>query len=174
LPSPRSGPSLSCPQPSTQKLLASQPKSGRGIDKHKSINAAALLAEALYAQGHLEEVQWLTERAQATAVPDDIEVQVWWRAARAKLLASNGQSSAARLLIDEAEKLVSPTSCAVLQVQTHMAKAEVNRLAGEPGQAAASLRAALRICNGRNAAALADQASTALVSLTHHPGPDQL
>jgi class 3 adenylate cyclase len=137
-------------------------------------NAAALLAEALYAQGHLEEVQWLTEQAQATAVPDDIEVQVWWRAARAKLLASNGQSAAARLLIDEAEKLVSPTSCAVLQVQTHMAKAEVNRLAGEPGQAAASLRAALRICKARNAAALADQASAALVSLTHRPGPDQL
>jgi hypothetical protein len=46
----------------------------------------------------------------------------------------------------------------------------VNRLAGEREQAAASLRVALRIYQDRNATPLADQAKTALASLTDHPG----
>ena len=51
-----------------------------------------------------------------------------------------------------------------------MAKAEVDRLAGSPDQAAASLRAALRIYEDRHAAPLAEQARAALASLAAHPG----
>jgi hypothetical protein len=51
-----------------------------------------------------------------------------------------------------------------------MTKAEVNRLAGARDQAAASLRAALRIAQDRHAAPLIDQAKAALASLTDHPG----
>jgi hypothetical protein len=50
-----------------------------------------------------------------------------------------------------------------------MAKAEVNRLAGASGQAADSLRAALRIAQDRHAAPLIDQAKAALASLTDQP-----
>jgi ATP/maltotriose-dependent transcriptional regulator MalT len=86
------------------------------------------------------------------------------------VLARRGQFVAARRLADEAVALVSPTSWATLQAEILMAKAEVNRLAGEREQAAASLRAALRICQDRNATPLADQAKTAIASLTDHPG----
>jgi len=51
-----------------------------------------------------------------------------------------------------------------------VAKAEVDRLAGSPDQAAASLRAALRIYEDRHAAPLAEQARAALASLAAHPG----
>jgi hypothetical protein len=50
-----------------------------------------------------------------------------------------------------------------------MAKAEVDRLAGASGQAADSLRAALRIAQDRHATPLVDQAKAALASLTDQP-----
>ncbi len=117
-----------------------------------------LLAEAVYLQGRLDEAQQLTEEAQAR-----------WQATRAKLLARRGQFPAARRLAAQAEALISPTSWAVLQAETLMAKAEVNRLAGSRDQAEASLRAALRIYEDRHATPLADQAKTALASLTGQP-----
>jgi class 3 adenylate cyclase/tetratricopeptide (TPR) repeat protein len=130
---------------------------------------AGLLAEALYAQGRLNEAQGLTEEAEALAVPDDFDAQARWRAARAKVLARRGQFPAARQLIEDAVALISPTSYEVLKAQTLMAKAEVNRLAGARDQAEASLRAALRIYQDRRATPLAGQATAALANLTGHP-----
>ncbi|MGZ4556374.1 MAG: hypothetical protein ACXVXZ_11640 [Mycobacteriaceae bacterium] len=131
---------------------------------------ASLLAEALYVQGRLVEAQQMTEGAQAAASPGDIDSQARWRATRAKLLARRGQFPAARRLANEAAAVVSPTSWAVLKAQVLVAKAEVNRFAGAPDQAAASLRAALRIYQDRHATPLADQAKAALASLADHPG----
>jgi len=133
-------------------------------------SVAGSLAEALYAQGRLDEARQLTEEAQAATVPGDIDAQVRWRAAMAKLLARRGQFPAARRLADEAEALVSPTSWAALKAQVLMTKAEVNQLAGARDRAAASLRAALRIYQDRHVAPLIDQVTAALASLTDHPG----
>ncbi len=132
-------------------------------------SVAGSLAEALYAQGRLDEAQQMTEEAQAAATPADIDAQARWRAARAKVLARSGQFPAARILLDEAAALVSPTSWAMLQAEILMARAEVDRLAGAPAQAEASLHAALRISKERHATSLADQATAALASLTDHP-----
>jgi tetratricopeptide (TPR) repeat protein len=82
-----------------------------------------VLAEALYAQGRLDEARQMTEEAQAAAAPDDIDAQVRWRAARAKVLACGGQFPAAWILLDEAEALVAPTSWAVFQAETLLARA---------------------------------------------------
>lgn len=131
---------------------------------------ASLLAEALYAQGRLDEARQMTEEAQAAAAPDDIDTQARWRAVRARILARSGQFPAARVLVDEAAALVSPTSWAVLQAEILMARAEVDRLAGAPAQAAVSLRAALGIYQDRRATPLADKASAALAGLAGHPG----
>ena len=133
-------------------------------------SVAGWLAEALYAQGRLDEAQQMTEEGQAAASPADIDAQARWRAARAKVLARNGQFPAARTLLDEAEALVSPTSWAMLQAEILMARAEVDRLAGAPEQAEASLRTALRISQDRHATPLADQAAAALASLGAQPG----
>ena len=127
------------------------------------------LAEALYAQGRLDEARQMTEEAQAAAAASDIDAQARWRAVRAKVLARSGQFPAARTVLDEAEALVSPTSWAALQAEILMARAEVDRLAGESDQAGASLRAALRIYQDRHAAPLADQAAAALARVTGHP-----
>jgi class 3 adenylate cyclase/tetratricopeptide (TPR) repeat protein len=131
---------------------------------------AGRLAEALYAQGRLDEARQMTEEGQAAAPPDDIDAQARWRAVRAKVLARSGQFPAARVLLDEAAALVPPSSWPSLQAEILMARAEVDRLAGAPGQAAASLRAALRIYQDRHATPLADKAAAALDSLTGRPG----
>ena len=52
------------------------------------------------------------------------------------------------------------------------ARAEVERLAGAPGQAAASLRAALDIYEEQRATTLAGQTRAALASLAAQPGRD--
>jgi len=111
----------------------------------------------------------MTEEAQAAAPPGDIEAQARWRAARAKLVARGGRFPAARTLLDEAAALVSATSWAVLQAEILMAKAEVDRLAGEREQAESSLRAALRIYQDRHATVFAEQAAAALASLAGRP-----
>jgi predicted ATPase len=126
--------------------------------------AAALMADALYAQDHLDEAQQMTEEAEQVAVPDDHVPQAWWRMVRAKLLARRGDFSAARLLLGQAEALTPPIWGA-LQAELLMARAEVDRLAGAHDQAGASLRAAVLICENRRAAALTDRAKAALSSL---------
>jgi len=131
---------------------------------------AGMLAEAVYAQGRLDEAQRLTEEAQAAAAPDDIDAQSRWRAIRAQVLARRGRFPAALGLADEAVTLISSTSYAVNHAETLMAQAEVNRLAGRRDQAEASLIAALRIYQDRHAVPLAEQAQAALASLTGQPG----
>ena len=134
------------------------------------LSAASPLAEALYAQGRLEEAQRMTEEAEALAGAGDVDAHARWRATRAKLLARRGQFPAARRLAHEAVALVSPTSWAALKAQLLTGKAEVNWLAGAHDQAASSLRAALRIYEDRRALPLADQARAALTSLSAGTG----
>ena len=62
---------------------------------------------------------------------------------KAKLLARRGQFAAARRLAEEGARLA-PAGSPLAQATAHEASAEVERLAGAPGQAAARLRAALR------------------------------
>jgi tetratricopeptide (TPR) repeat protein len=130
---------------------------------------AGRLAEVLYMQGRRDEAYQMTEEAQTAAAHDDIDARAQWRAARAKLLAQRGEVPAARQIVDEAEALVSPTSWAVVKARMLMAKAEVNKLAGAPEQAAASLRAAAGIYRDHHVAPLADRVEAALASLTEHP-----
>jgi tetratricopeptide (TPR) repeat protein len=130
---------------------------------------ASWLAEALYAQGRLDEAQQVTEEAKEATMPGDIDAQARWRTIRAKLLARRGQFPAAQRLADEAEALVSSTSWEALKAGVLMAKAEVSQLAGARGQAEACLRAALRIYEDQRAEPLADRARTTLANLTGQP-----
>jgi non-specific serine/threonine protein kinase len=129
------------------------------------------LAEVEYALGRAGEAQRLTEESEALAEADDIDAQVRWRAARAKVLAQRGQFTAARQLAGEAEALIAPTSRVDLWLQTEIlvAKAEISKLAGAPAEAAASLREALRIYEDRRIVPLADQTRAALASLPAEP-----
>jgi tetratricopeptide (TPR) repeat protein len=127
---------------------------------------AGLLAEALYAQGRLNEAQQMTEEAELTAGPSEGEARLLWQSTKAKVLARRGRFPAAKQLIAEAEAAISPTSWAISHAAVLMAKAEVSWLAGAPDQAAANLRAALTIYEDRHVAPLAELAKSALNGLT--------
>ena len=60
----------------------------------------------------------------------------------------------------------------MLQADALKTRAEVERLAGAPGQAAASLRAALHIYEDERATALAEPVRAALAGLAAQPGRD--
>jgi predicted ATPase/DNA-binding SARP family transcriptional activator len=126
----------------------------------------AMLAEALYEQGRLSEVQQLTEEDEAAASPGDVDAQARWLSVRAKLLARRGQFTAARQLAREAVALAAATSYSVLLSDVLLASAEVSRLAGELGEARASLRRALRIYEDGRALALAERARGRLADLS--------
>jgi predicted ATPase/class 3 adenylate cyclase len=130
--------------------------------------ATVILAEALYDQGRFDEAAQMIEGPLNGASPTFAA-----RAAlvKAKLLARRGQFAAARQLADEGARLA-PAASLQAQATVHEARAEVERLAGEPGQAATRLRAALEIYEDRRATALADRVRTALASLTAAPDPD--
>jgi tetratricopeptide (TPR) repeat protein len=132
---------------------------------------AGELADVLYARERYDEAQRITEEAQAVTAADDIDAQARWRSVQAKLCARRGDFAVARQRAGEAEALVSPAvSFPVLHAEVLMAKAEVNRLAGAPDQAAASVRAALQIYQDRGIAPLAEQATAALASLAAAAG----
>ncbi len=126
------------------------------------------LAEALYDQGRFDEA------AQTIEGPlDGVSPTFAARAAlaKAKLLARRGRFAAARRLAEEGARLA-PAGSPLAQATAHEASAEVERLAGEPAQAATRLNAALRIYEDRRATALAERVRTALASLGPQPGRD--
>jgi predicted ATPase len=132
--------------------------------------AVAFVAEALYAQGRLDEAQRLTEDAEALAGAGDVFSQAQWRATRAKLLARRGESGAAVRLADEALAQIPATSFDPILGETLTAKAEVLRLAGAPGDAETSLRRALQLFEDRRMTPLAERARDLLASLAEqHP-----
>jgi ATP/maltotriose-dependent transcriptional regulator MalT len=136
--------------------------------------AVAFLAEALYAQGRLDEAQRLTEDAEALAGAADVVSQAQWRATRAKLLARRGESGAAARLADEALAQILPTSSAPLLGEVLTAKAQVLRLAGAPGDAETSLRRALQLFEDRRMTPLAERTRALLAGLTAQRGPPAL
>jgi predicted ATPase/DNA-binding XRE family transcriptional regulator len=127
------------------------------------------LAEALYAQGRLDEAQQMIEEAEATTAPSQNEVWMVWRSAKAKVLARRGQFDAARQLMAEAEAGISSAPW-IIRATVLGAKAEVSGLAGDFDQAAAGLQAALRIYEEKRVLGLAEQVAAGLASLTAQLG----
>ena len=133
------------------------------------VDLAVLLADALYEQGRFDEAQQMID--QVNAEPSAATV-LSTRATEAKLLARRGQFALARQLAGQVEARLSPTSASMLRTEVLTTRAEVERLAGAPDQAAASLRAALQIFEDLRAATLASRARAALASLAAQPGRD--
>jgi hypothetical protein len=84
---------------------------------------------------------------------------------QAKLLARRGQFTAARQQAGQAEALLSSASTPIERADVLEAKAEIERLAGSPSRAAASLHAAIGLYEDRRATALAERARIILASL---------
>ena len=130
------------------------------------VTLAALLAEALYAQRRFDEAQQLIDQVKAEPAS---ATETGTRLIEAKLLARRGRFAAARQLIGEAEALPSWTTGPTGQTDALKVRAEVERLAGAPGRAAASLHAARQIYQDLGAVTEAGRVREALASLAAQP-----
>jgi DNA-binding SARP family transcriptional activator len=126
---------------------------------------AAMLAEALGAQGRDEEALALTEVSEALAAADDVAAHVQWRTARGRALARRGELEEAERLAREALALGRRTPDFLhLAADALMCLAEVLGAGGRRGEAATSAREALalyerkgnRVSAGRAAALVAE------------------
>jgi len=104
---------------------------------------AAKLADALYAQGHLERAFELSGVSERATAPDDLSAGVQWRAVRAKLLARKGELRQAETLAREAVALAEETDFLVLHGDACMDLAEVLRIMNRSDEAEAAVEQAL-------------------------------
>src|SRR6185503_5148834 len=67
--------------------------------------SAAMLAQAIYMQGRIDEAERFCAVSERTAATDDLSTQVMWRSVRAKILARQGRGEEALALAREAVRL---------------------------------------------------------------------
>lgn len=92
---------------------------------------AALLAEALEAQGRLDEARELARAAASAAAAWDAASQVGWRAAEARALARAGASADAEQVAREAVRIADATDLSLLRGEAWSALADVAAAAGD-------------------------------------------
>jgi tetratricopeptide (TPR) repeat protein len=82
-------------------------------------SVAGLLADALVEQGRFGEAEGMTVVAESLSDEDDIDAQVIWRCARAKVLAAGNRIDEAEALAREAIALIEPTDFVVIQITVY-------------------------------------------------------
>jgi predicted ATPase/class 3 adenylate cyclase len=114
-------------------------------EKYLSSTIAALLAQAVYAQGDGDRAIELTEAAEASAADDDPQSQAIWRSVRAKLLAEAGDATEARRLSAEAVELLRRTDVLIYLADALADEAYVLTRTGDDSGAQAALTEAVRL-----------------------------
>ena len=107
-------------------------------------STAAMLAQALYAQGRHDEAAQVCDVSEEAAAADDISAQIGWRSVRAKLLAAERWDEA-YALATEAVRLAERTDFLTIHADALVDLAEVQRQGGYGDEAEASLAEALEL-----------------------------
>ena len=123
---------------------------------------AAILAEAVYAQGRWDEVDELTRLAEEHGSTEDAYSQSLLRSVRAKAFARMGRSDEAVALGGEAVAMVRTTDFLFLHAQVLLDHAEVLRLAGRPDEAGDVLADALAVSERKGFVVAAERARNLL------------
>jgi class 3 adenylate cyclase/tetratricopeptide (TPR) repeat protein len=104
---------------------------------------AAFLADALYAQGRVDEAPHWVQVSRETATSDDHDAQARWRSVEAKLLAKREEFDEAEAVAREAIDVIGRSDELDNQAQMHVSLVEVLRLAGRNEEAIQALDEAL-------------------------------
>jgi len=107
-------------------------------------STAAMLAQALYAQGRHDEAGQVCDVSEEAAAEDDISAQIGWRGVRAKLLAAERWDEA-HALAAEAVRLAERTDFLTIHAQALVDLAEVLRRGARADEADAALAEALEV-----------------------------
>jgi tetratricopeptide (TPR) repeat protein len=126
---------------------------------------AALLAHALAAQGRYEEAGPFIEIAVEAGSEDDRATQALWRAARAKVLARQGELDEAQRLAEEAVAIVARTDWLNTRGDALLDLAEVLSLAGRSDEAASVIAEGFRLYEQKGNIVAARKAQVLLAEL---------
>jgi predicted ATPase/DNA-binding SARP family transcriptional activator/class 3 adenylate cyclase len=128
-------------------------------------SVSALLAEALYAQGRLDEAESLTATAEMLAAKDDVEAQILWRCVRAKVLAQKRDVDGAEELAGEAVEIARTTDSQVALGNALVVLSDALQRGGRPPDAAAALEEAMQLYELKGSVVSAAQARARLENL---------
>ena len=132
-------------------------------------STAAMLAQSIIEQGHLDDAWHFTQVAEETAAADDLSAQIAWRSARARILARRGETSEAKRLSAEALTLAARTDWLSDHADALLSQAEVLELAGEAAAAAEALRGAIALYERKGNTIGAGRARSMLVAAVSAP-----
>jgi DNA-binding SARP family transcriptional activator/tetratricopeptide (TPR) repeat protein len=130
---------------------------------------AAMLAQALHAQGRDREAGSFCLVSERTAAVEDLPTQVKWRGVRAMILGREGLADQAEALAREAVRLAEPTDMLTMRADALLDLAGILGLRGLPGEAEQAARDALALFErkeDRVSAARARLQLTALAPVT--------
>jgi DNA-binding SARP family transcriptional activator len=108
-----------------------------------SADLAAMLANALQAQGQSDEALRYSEISRGIAAEDDLSPQVQWRVARARAFAASGRTEEAEALARQAVTLAAQSDFLVLRADALLVLGEVLAAAGRRADATAAVDEAL-------------------------------
>jgi class 3 adenylate cyclase/predicted ATPase len=108
-------------------------------------STAGMLAQALYAQGRLEDAETFCRASRDAAAAEDLSAQVEWRGVQAKILARRGQREEAETLARDAVALASATDFLTYRGDALLGLGEVLELGGRLGEAEEATRAGLAL-----------------------------
>ncbi|HUP32371.1 MAG TPA: AAA family ATPase [Gaiellaceae bacterium] len=122
-------------------------------DRYSLPSIAGRLAQAMLLQGRPEEAAELTDVAEERARRDDVDAQVLWRSARAKLLARSGEQEAAEELALEAVGLLAETDYVLAQIAALSELVEV-QVGSKSTEAVSTLDSALALAEAKQSPVL--------------------
>jgi DNA-binding SARP family transcriptional activator/class 3 adenylate cyclase len=126
---------------------------------------AALLAHAVDAQGRHDDAYRFTQVSEESAPEEDRSANVYWLAARAKLLARRGEPDEGEALARKALALAEPTDFLNMRGQVLMDLAEVLRLDDRSADAAPAVSQAVELYDLKGNRVAADAARSAQADL---------
>jgi class 3 adenylate cyclase/tetratricopeptide (TPR) repeat protein len=122
-------------------------------DKSYLPTTAALLAHALTGLDRDDEAEQLTIVSEETSYPDDLNSEVEWRCARARILAGRGDHQAAERLARDAVAKAAESDFLEVQADAGLTLAEVLAAAGRPDEASVAAEEALGLTHLKQATA---------------------
>jgi ATP/maltotriose-dependent transcriptional regulator MalT len=133
------------PQAAEERLRTSYERLEKMGEKALLATTAAMLAQAVYAQGRSDEAEELCQVSEGAAAPNDLSAQVTWRCVCAKLRAEQGLTDDAEALGREAVRLAEPTDFLTIRADALLDLAAVLRHGGQASGAEESVRSALEL-----------------------------
>jgi class 3 adenylate cyclase/tetratricopeptide (TPR) repeat protein len=133
------------PAVAEQRLRRAYDRLDQMGEKALLASTAAMLAESLYLQGRLEEAGRFCRASRDAAAPDDLSAQAEWRGVQARIFARRGETDEAITLAEEAVELIAETDVLRHRGDALLDLGEVLRLGGQPVEAEAAVRTALRL-----------------------------